>query len=128
MIAAAYGSVSDIEILWSVIAAVGLSYSLYNLRDALKDYDFIKHHKISNGRRILARHAVYGEGIRAAIQGIFLTVGILAAFVPEAPPVEAITVISILGLIIRWGLILSSVLLTIKSYLGKRSRDIITGR
>ena len=37
MIAAAYGSVSDIEILWVIIALIGFVYSVVNINSGRED-------------------------------------------------------------------------------------------
>lgn len=129
MIAAAYGSVSDIEIAWVLIALVGLAYSLFNVREALADIDWLETNKISNGRRQLAKYQLAAECLRSAVQLLFVTVGILAMFVPETPDMLALPTLQVvLGFLIRWGLITASIMLTIKSYLGKRVRDVLKGR
>lgn len=121
LLAAAYGSVSDIELLWTLIALVGAGFSLYNVRDALKDYNSLG--ADPNGKRELASVAVKTEAGRLVVQCIFVAIGIAAMFVPEVPAaVEQPLSIEIVGFLVRWGIIASSVILTWKSYLVWRLR------
>jgi hypothetical protein len=128
VIAAAYGTVSDIEILWVLVALVGCIYSVFNIRASQRDFDWLNENKIENGRRTLARYQLLAELLRAATQTIFLTIGVLAGFLPEPPPVPLTHIQSIVGFAARWGFITASVFLTIKSYLGYRVRQVLQGR
>ena len=126
MIAAAYGSVSDIEILWVIIALIGFVYSVVNINSGREDIRWLNANSIGNGRRTLARYQLTAESLRALIQVIFIVIGVLSFFVPDPtdalhlpPPQVAIR------FCVTWGLILSSMALTVKSYLGKKVRDIL---
>ena len=123
MLGAAYGTFSDIEILWVLIALVGLVYSSMNAREAYADRQFIRDHSIINGRSLVANSIYFTELSRAVIQLIFLAVGVIAMTIPEIPPeADVPTNIKIFGFIFRWGLIASSVLLTFKAFLANRVR------
>lgn len=83
-----FGTVDEIwfiEILWMSISAIGLSFSLYNFMQTRLDYKAIQESGIANGRRLLARTALWSEGLRSIIQGLFLFVGIWAVlFIPKS--------------------------------------------
>lgn len=122
MIAASYGTVSDIEVVWTAIATAGVVFSFYNLRASLQDLRAIVN--LTNGRRVVAKTQMKLEVSRVIIQCIFIAIGILAMLVPEAPdqldqPLRYI----LLGLIFRWGLIISAFLVTYQSYINLRARQ-----
>lgn len=116
LISAAYGSVSDMELLWTGLAAAGASFSAYNVRDSILDYKALG--AMENGRRSLARAAIKTEASRFAIQLIFIMIGVSAMFIPEAPDVlDQPLNIAITSFLIRWGLMVSAGLLLWKSYI-----------
>lgn len=118
MIAAAYGSVSDIEILFTLLAAIGIAFSAYTLSRAVGDKRFINHAGILNGRRRLARYAVWAEITRAIKQLIFLVIGILAMTRPEVPPDAGLTLgQNLVRFFFTWGLITATALTTFQSFL-----------
>lgn len=123
MIAATYGPVEDIEILWTLVAFVGVIYSLINVREARADWEFVKERKIANGRRVLARVHLISETLRLASLSIFLTIGVLAATIESPPPEHHPSRIIVTQFLVRWGLIAASIMLVVKSYLAKRVRD-----
>ena len=123
MIAATYGPIEDIELLWVLIALVGVIYSTINVREAYRDWQFVKERKISNGRRVLARVHLISETLRVASLSIFLIIGLLALSVESPQPDQLPFKIVAIQFIIRWGLISASIMLVIKSYLAKRVRD-----
>jgi hypothetical protein len=126
LLGAAYGSVSDIEVMWTLIAAVGLAFSLYNMREATSDAATLRERGIANGRRILATTNVLAESARLAKQTIFLLIGIVAMFLPEvANSADLPTVQMLAGIFIKWGLIVASLLTTFQSYLGFRARRLL---
>lgn len=121
MLAAEHGTVSDIEIVWVVLALVGVVFTLLNLGEAKSDLKWVNRAGISNGRRVLAQTGLWMEVCRFVIQAIFCVIGVLAMLVHDAPSSipaaqEAIRVA------ITWGLIISSALLTFKTYLARRVR------
>lgn len=127
MLAASYGSVGDIEIMWCIIAACGLVFSLYTLVRATGDRRILIREGIGNGRRKIAAYAVFAEGARAAIQFIFLCIGVIACFLPQSDTSALPTVQLVEIILIQWGLILSSILLTTKSVLAYILRKKIVG-
>ena len=84
-LAATYGTVSDIEILWTAIAVVGAFFSQYNLRESIKDRAALKAIDQPNGRLMVANTAVKSEGSRLVMQLIFMAIGVMAMFIAGAP-------------------------------------------
>ena len=126
LLGAAYGSVSDIEVMWTLIAAIGLIYSFYNVREALLDRNDLKRRGVANGRRLLAQTNVISETSRFVKQSIFIIIGLLAMFLPEAPDnLDLPWAQAAIGAAIRWGLITASILTTFQSYLGFRARRLL---
>lgn len=118
ILAAHFGTVSDIEFAWTLIATIGAGFSLYNLKEAFKDYRVLSFINKKNGRGAIARLTLKSESARLTIQLIFFTIGFLAMLVPEGPstiPGAPLQVV-LLGLVFRWGIIVSSILITLKSY------------
>ena len=116
LLSAAYGSVSDIEILWILVALTGLAVTSFNLRDAYNDFLFLRENGIFNGRRAVAKTTLYTESTRFVIHSIFLTIGVLAGLLPEAPDTLDLPAIQVaIGAAIRWGLIIGGVLLMSQS-------------
>jgi hypothetical protein len=130
VLAAAYGSVSDIELLFIAIAGFGLFFSFFNIREAIGDIKALKAidaDQIDNyeARLILAKATLKAEIARGIIQLVFLSLGAMAAFTPEAPPQILTTFQTVFGFVFRWGLTLSAALIAYKSYLTKHTRDVI---
>lgn len=127
MIAAAYGPVSDVEIIWVVVAFVGLIYSLLNVQDSLGDRKFLDDNRITNGRRALAKYQLMAEILRAGMQLIFFAIGVAAMTLPEIHnSADLPTHELVIRVLLTYGLVASSIMLTIKSYLGFRVRNILT--
>jgi hypothetical protein len=129
VLAASYGSVEDIEILWTLIAALGLSFSLYNLREAHKDKVAVEEAKIVNGRAKIAMAVFYSEITRAVKQAVFAVIGILAATLPASPSISGLPwKVVVASIIIKWGLILASALTAYQSYIAFQLRkDLLRG-
>lgn len=119
------GTLSGLELLWILVALIGAAITTYNTVHAHGDYQYVKHNNISNGRRIVARTAYWTEAMRLVIQVIFLIIGVMAAFIPDPSsyglPLKSI----VIGYFIRVGLIVSSILLTVKSEMLRRMRRAI---
>lgn len=123
ILGASYGTISDIEVMWTLIAAVGLGFSVWNLLDAKGDMDYYKSQGIINGRMSVARTNVWTEVTRAMKQFIFLIIGFLAFFLADAPnSLDLPTATAMIRFIITWGIIFSSLLTTFQSYLTFRLR------
>jgi hypothetical protein len=124
---AAYGSVSDIEVAWVLIALVGAVFAFFNLREAHNDKVRLRRLGIANGRHLLARTNFIAESTRLTKQIIFAVIGLLAFFVPEAPDtLDLPAVQAAIRFAITWGLILASVLTTYQSYLAFKVRRELT--
>lgn len=126
MIAASYGTVSDIEITWTLIALVGLGVSGLGLRDALADARWLRGASVNGLRRTMARQRIRHEFARVIVQGVFATIGILAATLPQPAdelqqPLKAV----LIGAVIRWGLIGCGALLVAQSILDRRDRVVL---
>jgi hypothetical protein len=124
-IAAQYGNVADIEIVWTVIALFGLIFSLFNVREAFIDRKVLRIAGIKNGRKMIADYSLVSEMARASIQLIFLTIGLLAMTYPDPPDsvIDRPWNLVLIGIVFRWGLIISALLISIKSYLAWRLRN-----
>lgn len=127
MLSATYGTVSDIELVWTIIALVGLGFGAFNLNDALGDLDALNQLGIQNGRRIVAKFAIRQEIMRMTMQTIFAAIGILAMLLPEPPSAPLTTVQAFIGFCIRWGLIVSSAIVLTKSVDGYVTRHRLQG-
>lgn len=126
MIAAEHGTVSDIEILWVALAVAGMIFTLLNLGEARADVRWVKTSGITNGRRVLARTGLWMELCRFFIQAIFCAIGILAMFLHDPPNHMLPLTQEITRAFITWGLIISSGLLTFKTYLARRVRKALS--
>jgi hypothetical protein len=127
MLAASYGTVGDIEIMWCLIALVGLVFSVFTANKAIGDRKALKLLGIGNGRKSIASYAIFAEVGRAAIQFIFLSIGITSLFLPQYDESQLPTAQLLAGILVRWGLILSSLILTSKSYAAYRLRKRLVG-
>lgn len=121
-----YGTVEDIELVWSFIALIGLVFSVFNLRDSLGDLRFLKRAGVKNGRLSVAKSNLYTELSRTIIQSIFLTIGIMALFLP-APPASSLPPLQLaIQVAFRWGLVISASLLALNTYLSHNLRKHLT--
>lgn len=112
-----HGFVSDIEILWVLIALFGAGFSIHNLRESFMDITALRLSGIRNGRWKIARAALKSESARLFIQLIYIMVGI-GAMTFQEPPVQYHQPlhIQIFTFLFQWGFILSSAMLTAISY------------
>jgi hypothetical protein len=125
-VAAGYGTVADIEIAWTLIAVFGAALSVTNVRDALADLRATGHLRALNGRRTIAVTGLKVEIARLSIQLIFTLIGLLAMLVDDPPPVTMLPwELAVLGIVFRWGLILSAVLVLYQSIENRRLRQIL---
>lgn len=122
----AYGTISDIEIFWVLMTSVALAFSLYNTWEAIQDYRFFRKQVQSptvNGRQDQATGTIVAEVSRTVILLIFLSIGIGAMIIPEPPhnlelPLDQ----RIVSALIRWGLILSAILILLQTLNNARIR------
>ncbi len=126
---AAYGSVSDIEVAWVIIAVIGAVFAAFNLDAAHSDKLRLEQLGVANGRSKLAKANLFAEVTRLIKQCIFALIGVLAFFVPEAPDTLDLPLAqAAIRFAITWGLVLASVLTTYQSYLAYKVRRDILGR
>lgn len=116
-LAAQYGTVSDIEIVWTVIAFIGLCFSVHNLVQAVGDLEVLRANNISNGRLILAKFTIKAEAARSIMQLIFFLIGVGAMTLVDPPnqlnlPIRVVLITALF----RWGLVIAAGLVTLKSY------------
>jgi len=123
MFAAAYGTVSDIELMWVLISVFGFFYSMFNLRESHMDVRALHFAGIKNGRYLVARTSRYQDAVRSMIHAIFLSIGVLAMILPETPPNADLPLINYaIGFAIRWGLIAAAILLVSQSFVARQTR------
>jgi hypothetical protein len=128
MLAQTYGTVSDVEILWTLISLAGVIFGAFNLWAAWGDRHALVLSRIFNGRRTVANFAIRGEIARMYVQSVFFTIGVLAMFLPEPPPVAHLPLqYVIFGAVFRWGFITSAAVILGKSIDSFVTRRKITG-
>lgn len=126
VLAAGYGTVSDIEIAWTLLAVIGGVFSVTNVRDALADLNATDHLRPLNGRRSIAVVGLKIEVTRLAMQLIFATIGVLAMLLDDQPPVSDLPWrVAAAGVMIRWGLIVVSALVLYQSIENRRLRQVL---
>jgi hypothetical protein len=111
-----HGNVSDIEVLWVLIATIGVIFSLHNVQESRKDLHALRERNIRNGRHRIAITGLRAEAGRAIVQMIYFTIGAYAMAFPEPPTQHEPFKFSLFRFLFQWGFILSSVILTLKSY------------
>lgn len=113
-IAAGYGNVSDIEVMFVVISLIGLAFSLYNAIRAWGDIAWLRENKVKNGRWYLAKMWFVSEAGRAYLQFFFALIGIRAFFYPDPPP-RLSTHEAVMDVVLRWGLLVGTAIVTGKT-------------
>lgn len=125
MLGASYGPVSDIELVWSLIACVGIVFDVFNVREARKD---LKAAQLLNGRVptriVLAKNHIFGSGLRLFILSLTLMVGILAMTLEDPPSrVDLPLRVTLASALIRWTFILIIVSIVLKAFIEFRERE-----
>ena len=122
IVAAQYGTVSDIEILWVVIAIIGFLVSAWNFWQAHLDCRALKTMKEPNGRRLIAKASRFQDATRMSVHAIFITIGLLAMTQKDVNN-ELLTDTQLaLRFSITWGLVLGAVLLVTQSMVARNLR------
>lgn len=129
LLAAGYGTVSDIELVWVIIALVGAIFSAFNLKNAIDDFRALHLLDRANGRGLIARNTFKSEAARLATQSIFLLAGLLIMTIPDSPdtPGRPWNVI-LIGAVVRWGFVTASILVSLQGYWSYQVRRELTGR
>lgn len=104
--------VSLLELVWLVIAAIGVWTAAHNGLEALRDFQALG--SKSNGRRVIAVGNLRREVVRVLIHLSYLLIGLLAASIPSQPTAE-FPVVAIV-------LIMAAAGMTLNSYLDRRDR------
>lgn len=127
-LATAFRTLSDVEALWITVAVVSAIVTAFNLWEAWLDRKALTVQNIRNGRRIVSNVTLFTEATRILIHLIFLTIGILAAFLPDPPKQVLLPEIQVvLTGLVRWGLIASSVILMAQSIVLRWMRKKLRG-
>lgn len=114
-----WGDATLPELLWTLVAIAGLVVSARSLDEAMLTRWELDVARANGARRIIARGNVRSEAMRLAIQAIYGLLGLLALVTPPANPQ---TPVSGYSLLVSGGLILSSLLLNVKTVLAGRDR------
>lgn len=124
MLAASYGTVGDIEILFTGVALVGFLFSALNIKDAVDDVQALTRAGLVNGRMPIAQTAVRVEFARLTIQAVFILIGALAMTIPESvDELDRPWNVVALGITFRWGLILAGALVMFQAIENRRLRQ-----
>lgn len=117
VLAATYGTISDIELMWTLIALAGASFSVWNIKESRRDLAALRESKIGNGRYQIATQSLRAEIITFAIQLIHISIGIVAMTLREYPATlqEPLKLV-IFRFLFTWGLIAVGTMLLLKSY------------
>lgn len=112
---------SFVEFVWSMVAFVGVTYSLLNIRNGIKDL-FLIRSLTENGRGIVAWGNIRRDFLRVLIQLQFLAVGLWAGISPnrEIPQGQEIAAFLVSVVFIE-----VSLLLTISARYDHRDRRIL---
>lgn len=124
LLAAQYGTVSDIEIVWTLIAACGLVFAIFNLNEAFKDWRELGPRL--NGLRQIASLSLKLEATRVVIQSIFVAIGLMAMTLKDPPdqldlPWRVVAVTAMF----RWGLVTSALLVMYQSFANFQARRVM---
>jgi len=125
VLAASYGSVEDIEVLWTLLALIGLIFSIYNTREALRDRTALIESRTNGDRLRIANSIIISEITRVIKQIIFLVIGVIALTLTAAPTTQMNIKQILIGVAIRWGLIIASGLTTYQAFIAFRLRRVL---
>lgn len=115
---------SLVEIGWTIMAAIGLTVSLWGLLDALVDKAVLSFWEEDTTQlEITARKAVRREGIKSLAQYFFLTVGGLSLFNPPNPNIEIQGLALFISVYWGIGIILLEFIWTVETILDRRDRQ-----
>lgn len=124
VLAAQYGSVSDIEIVWTLIALFGLGFAIWNFFDAVAGYRDLGARL--NGLRQTAVASIKLEATRVVIQTIFVLIGVLAMTLKDpSNSLHQPWRVLLLGAVFRWGLVISAGLVMYQSYINFEIRRLM---
>lgn len=117
IIAASYGNISDIEIMWTLLALGGAFFAIFNLIESHQDLAALKDRDITDGRFKIAKTGLRAEIARLTIQIINATIGIMAMTYPDPPStIHESLRDTIFRFFFTWGFIFSATLLSLQSY------------
>lgn len=111
------GNAEALEVVFGLLAVLGLIFSYLNIRDTTSDLAAMRGLGIRNGRHFVAKHLLLAESVRAGIQLIHLAIAIMAgalAASPPSPPGLPLKVV-VTNYLITYGLILSAAMVGVLS-------------
>lgn len=115
---------SYVEIGWTIMAAIGLTVSVWGLLDALVDRAVLSFWEEDTTQlEITARKAVRREGIKSLAQYFFLTIGGLSLFNPPNPDDNAQGLALFIGVYWGIGIIVLECVWTVETILDRRDRQ-----
>jgi hypothetical protein len=114
-------SVQPEELLWTVVAAVGLAFALYNGREARKDVQVVIASGVNGTRILWAKFSRLLHGTLAAIEFAFILIGVIAMLRRPSPDTTDAARILLLVLLVG-----ASALLTLVSIMWQRVNDAIS--
>lgn len=111
--------VHGLDVIWLVAASAGAMFSLHELWDTYIDRQVLLASNENGLKLIIANANIYGEQLRLMVQVLLLAAALLQVVLPMEM-VEPMIPVKMLGF--RLLLLLSTVGLTIKSYMHRRMR------
>lgn len=106
-----------IEVAQLLMSCIGCAYSLRGTREAWTDLRFVKAVGLNGARDFVARRNVYEETVRLTIHALFVVSGTVLIFYPSSDPgVVTHADRYAHGMVMRWVMLLTSLLLTLKSH------------
>lgn len=93
------GPATIIEIVWTLLAAIGAGFAMFGWLDASADLGVIRSKGIKNGRLLIARMVARMSAVLFTLQVLFLIVGLVVVTNPNPPqglPIASLIVGNIL--------------------------------
>lgn len=107
---------SLVEVLWTLVALIGVYYSTRNVYDGFADLKSLG--ELKNGRRIVAVGNIRRDVFRLTIQAIYLAIGLVAGFTPASRAPANLALAIVVGVVF----IFTSVLLTLSAFYDHQDR------
>jgi hypothetical protein len=115
-------SIQYAEVLFVLISLFGLTFALFNWKNARDTCNFLVQKGIYNGRQKLAKFTKKAEGIRVVTQLVFLTAGLSSFFLPPDSVDTLPPDLQPIAVILRASLISAAALTATQSFIGWRFR------
>jgi hypothetical protein len=135
LLAATYGTVSDIEIIFLCITTFGIIFSLANVKNMWNDKQALlsvpedERDDLYWAKVELANTAFTAELLRFFMQALLFTLAAFSATIAEPPSqIHLPLKLVLFGTIFRWGLTFVAGALAFTSYLTKKTRRVVQNR